>query len=417
MKNHSRKRVVFLVCFWYAIRTLLLFFYFRTMDETIIAGDRKVLEITRAESLLDRLARWSIFASFFLLPIFAVPYASVPFGFSKTALFIILTALAGGLWAIARLRDGEISFPRTALFPILIALVAVGAASTLSSGAVALSWSGAFFDVGSLSFLITLTVFLFLFAALIRSAEQVFYAYLLFFVSAGLVALFHAIRFIGGPDMLSFGFFGSPTSTLLERWNDLGVFFGAVVVFTLTTLEFVKLRAGLRAALVAALALSLVILAVVNFTLVWLLLAIFSLVFLVYLISFKHISRAGFEDVRSSVAPQNSEKQLAEEGESEPTHPSAEPIVAPRKIPIISLLVFVCSVVFVLFGGPLGNRISERLNIVALDARPSFGATLSVAKETLKDAPFFGAGPNLFTREWLTFKPLGANQTIFWNTD
>ena len=407
MKNHSRKRVVFLVCFWYAIRTLLLFFYFRTMDETIIAGDRKVLEITRAESLLDRLARWSIFASFFLLPIFAVPYASVPFGFSKTALFIILTALAGGLWAIARLRDGEISFPRTALFPILIALVAVGAASTLFSGAVALSWSGAFFDVGSLSFLAALILFLFLFAALIRSAEQVFYAYLLFFVSAGLVALFHLIRFIGGPDMMSFGFFGATTSTLLERWNDLGVFFGAVVVFTLTTLEFVRLRAGLRALLVTALALSLIILAVVNFTLVWLLLGIFSLVFLVYLISFKHISRAGFEDVRLSVSPQNAEAHAAEEGENE----------LPRKIPIISLLVFACSVMFILFGGPLGNKISGKLSIVAFDARPSFGATLSVARETLKDAPFFGAGPNMFVRKWLAFKPIGANQTIFWNTD
>src|SRR3989344_3871640 len=344
------------VCLVCCRHSFIILFYFRIMDETTIAGNEEALEITHSESLLGRLARWSLFATFFLLPIFAIPSASIPFGFSKTALFIMLTALAGGLWAIARLRDGEISFPRTALFPILLALVVVGAISTLSSGAVALSWSGAFFDVGSLSFLVALAVFLFLFSALIRSAAQGFYAYLLFFVSAGLVALFHAIRFIGGPDMLSFGFFGSPTSTLLERWNDLGVFFGAVVVFTLTTLEFVKLRAGLRAALVAALALSLVILAVVNFTLVWLLLAIFS-------------------------------------------------------------LVFVCSVAFVLFGGPLGNKISGRLNIIAFDARPSFGATLSVARETLKNAPFFGAGPNLFVRKWLAYKPLGANQTIFWSTD
>src|SRR3989344_1340253 len=395
------------VCLVCCRHSFIILFYFRIMDETTIAGNEEALEITHSESLLDRLARWSLFAAFFLLPIFAIPSASIPFGFSKTALFIMLTALAGGLWAIARLRDGEISFPRTALFPILLALVVVGAISTLSSGAVALSWSGAFFDVGSLSFLVALAVFLFLFSALIRSAAQGFYAYLLFFVSAGLVALFHAIRFIGGPDMLSFGFFGSPTSTLLERWNDLGVFFGAVVVFTLTTLEFVKLRAGLRAALVAALALSLVILAVVNFIFVWLLLAIFSLVFLLYLISFKHISRAGFEDVRLSVSPQNAEKQSVGEND----------VVTPRKIPIISLLVFVCSVAFVLFGGPLGNKISGRLNIIAFDARPSFGATLSVARETLKNAPFFGAGPNLFVRKWLAYKPLGANQTIFWSTD
>ena len=389
------------------------------MDETITTGDGEVVETAQAESLLDRIARWSIFASFFLLPIFAIPSASVPFGFSKTALFIILTALAGGLWAIARLRDGEISFPRTSLFPILLALVAVSAVSTLASGAVSLSWSGAFFDVGSLLFFISLAVFLFLYAALVRSAEQVFYAYILFFVSAGILALFHLIRFIGGPDMLSFGFFTAPTSTLLDRWNDLGVFFGAVAVFTLATVEFVKVRAELRAFLLAALALSLVILAVVNFTLVWLLVGIFSMVFLVYLISFKHMSRAGFEDVRSSIATRGAEEPIAGEGEGTketPRAPAAAPVL-PRKIPLISLSVFACSVIFVLFGGPLGNQISGRLNIVAFDARPSFSATLSTAKETFKNAPFFGAGPNMFTRQWLANKPLGANQTIFWNTD
>lgn len=364
-----------------------------------------------AQSFFDRFARFVLLALVFLMPIFVIPSTIVPFGFSKTALFILLTAVAAGLWAIARLKDGDISFPRTLLFPILILLVTVNAISAISSGALALSWSGAFFDVGSLAFLSALVVFLLLFVSLIRSAEQVFYAYLLFFISAALIALFHIIRFIGGPDMLSFGFFTDTTSTVLGRWNDLGVFFGAVAIFTLSTLEFMRLRSGLRILFLAALCASLLILGVVNMTLVWVFVGAFALVFLVYLISFGHLSRAGVEDVRSAVAHGDQEEK------KENGVPTVAPEASTRKIPMISLAVFLCAVLFVVIPGPLGNMIAGRLNIVSFDARPSFGATMDVARQTLNDSPFFGAGPNMFSRQWLALKPLGANQTIFWNTD
>lgn len=369
------------------------------MDETTI----------EARSFLDRTARWVLLATLFFMPLFAVPSLSVPFGFSKTALFMLLTAFAAGLWAIARLRDGVISFPRTALFPILGVLLVVNVIATLASGAAALSWSGAFFDVGSLSFFLALAVFLFLFASLIRSAEEVFYAYLLFFISASLLALFHLIRFVGGPDLLSFNFFTETTGTILGRWNDLGVFFGAVAIFTLSTLEFMHLRAGLRMLFLVMLTVSLLILGVVNMTLAWVLVGAFALVFLVYLISFRHLSRADVAEVRSAVEHDTEEYK----NEASATLPTD----VRRKIPVISLTVFLCAVVFVVAPGPLGDAISGRLHIVSFEARPSFGATLDIAKQTLKESPFFGAGPNLFVRQWLLFKPLGANQTIFWNTD
>ncbi len=362
------------------------------------------------ESLLDRLARFTLFATLFLTPLFVIPSASVPFGFSKTACFMLLTALAGALWAVARLRDGEVSFPRTALFSCLLALAVVGIVSTLASGALALSWSGAFYDMGSLAFFLTLAVFLFLFASLIKTADQVFHVYLLFFCSAALIALFHLVRFAGGADLLSFGFFTAPTDTLLGRWNDLGAFFGAFAVFTLVTLEFMKLRAGLRALFLAALAVSLIILAVVNFTLVWVLLGGFALVFLVYLIAFRHVARAGFEELRTPTDAPNTDAPDVPEDKALTLKPAL-------KIPLPSLIVFVAAVVFTVGAGPLGGRVAERLGIASFEARPSFGATLFVARETMKDAPFFGAGPNLFVRAWLAHKPVGANQTIFWNTD
>lgn len=387
------------------------------MDDTIIEdpiGEREAGETLTEHQplLLDRLARWIVLATFFILPLFAIPSASVPFEFSKTALFMMATALAAGLWAIARLKDGAISFPRTPIFPVLLALVVVGVISTLFSGAVSLSWSGVFFDAGSSAFFITLAVFFFLFASLIRTSEHVFSACLLFFCAAALLALFHLIRFVGGPGIFSFQFFTDPTSTLLARWDDLGVFFGAVAVFTLSTLEFMKLRAGLRVLCTAALLVSLIILAAVNVTLVWTLLGVIALVFLVYLIAFRHVSRAGFEDVHPSAVG-----QATVPAETVAVAAATSRQITPRKVPLVSLSVFLCSIIFVVGAGPLGDAISSRLKTMSLEARPSFGATMSIARQTLTADPFLGAGPNLFVRQWLKFKPLGTNQTIFWNTD
>ena len=409
MKNHPSTGGFSVACLICCTHIIGLFNF--SMDENILdAESGELARLPHAESLLDRLARLALFVAFFGLPLIAIPSASIPFGFSKTAFFMLATAFAAALFAVARLRDGEFSFPHAPLFYGLLAVAAVSAISTLASGSLPLSWSGAFYDAGSLAFLLSLAAFLFLFAALIKNADQVFYAYLLFFVSAALVALFHIIRFAVGPEVLSFGFFASPTDTPLGRWNDLGAFFGAVAVFALATLEFMKLRPMLRGLLLAALAVSLIILAAVNFTLVWLLLGIVALVFLVYLIAFRHTTRAGFEDLRKDASAHPSAEQKETEGAA--TSPKQ-----PLKIPIPSLAVFVCSAVFVVGAGTIGGAISERLNLASFEARPSFGATLAVARDTWKASPFFGAGPNMFVREWLLSKPDGTNQTIFWNTD
>lgn len=378
---------------------------------------------TFSSSLLDRIARLLVLSLFFLVPVFALPTVSVPLGFSKTALFIILTVLAGALWAFARIRDGELALPRGIVLPLLGLLTLSGIISTLASGALRLSWSGAWFEPSSFAFFVALALFLFLTAMLLRSADHIFYALVLFLASAALVGFFHLIRVVGGPELLSFGFFSVPTDTLLVRWNDVGVFFGAAAVLLLVTLEFMKLRAGLRILFTVSLLASLIVLAIVHLPLVWLLLGAFALVFMVYLISFKHLERAAYEEVRHP-SPDVAEAVAASESaevdlSAVPDVPDGPAISAlgKRRIPPLSFGVFLCALVFVVFSGPLGGRIAARLNIVSVEARPSFGATMEVAHATLKTAPFFGAGPNLFSRAWLAFKPAGTNQTIFWNTD
>lgn len=376
-----------------------------------------------APSLLDRIARTIVLSLFFLVPVFVLPTSSIPLSFSKTALFIILTVVAFALWTLARIRDGEVALPRGVILPLFGLLTLSGIISTLASGALRLSWSGAWFEPTSLAFFVALVLFLFLAASLLRSADHIFYALVLFLASAAFVGFFHLVRAVAGPELFSFGFFTVPTDTLLVRWNDVGVFFGAVAVLLLVTLEFMKLRTGLRIVFTGALLASLALLAVVHLAFVWLLLGVFALVFLVYLISFKHLERAAYEEVRhpnpeavETVVPLNP-TEGASPTVSHASEGTTGATLQKRKIPPLSFGVFLCALAFVIFSGPLGGRIAARLNIVSVEARPSFGATMEVARETLKTAPFFGAGPNLFSRAWLVSKPEGTNQTIFWNTD
>jgi len=378
------------------------------MDETI-QDDAPVY------SIFDKFARLVLFATIFLLPIFAIPVTFIPLGFTKTALFICGTAIAAILFVIARLRDGEISLPSGMALPLLGLIVLATAVSTLASGAVPLSWGGVWFEASSFSFILSLAVFLFLCAALFKNTDHIFYAYIIFISSAALLALFHIIRFVGGPGIFSFNFFSNSVSTPLGSWSDLSVFFGAVAVFLLSTIEFMKLHSALRIIFYAALVVSLMILAAVNTPLVWVLVGIFSLVFLVYLISFKHMERARYEDVLPTGVSVDSEKTSEDKPEEKIKEtPSKRRL---HGIPSVSFSVFLCSVIFVIFSGTIGNIISGFLGSSFIEARPSFGATMEIARQTLSEDAFFGAGPNMFVRKWLQFKPEGTNQTIFWNSD
>ncbi len=43
--------------------------------------------------------------------------------------------------------------------------------------------------------------------------------------------------------------------------------------------------------------------------------------------------------------------------------------------------------------------------------------TYDIARETLRNHPLFGSGPNTFVTQWLSYRPDSITQTDFWNTD
>ncbi len=376
------------------------------MTKPDVGGDVAVGVASKGRGI-ERFAAMCFFALAFLLPIFFVPELLFPLQFSKALLLSALVLVAFCLWVVARLKDGRFVIPFPLLFFTLFVIVGLFALSSLLSASVVSSLFGQSLDVGTTLNMLILSLFAFLVAVLFRAKEQIFASYLAFLASFLLVALFHVLRLFFGPDFLSLGIFTETVSNTVGKWNDLGVFFGVSTLLSLITVEFLSLNWLFKALIYISLALSLLFLAIVNFSMVWFVIGLFSLVFLVYIISFNP-SSGKFEGNPSDTLRVDGEEETASSSHD------AQPL---RRVPIPSLVVLLISVIFVMAGNTLGNQIGSALHISQIEVRPSWSATFEVARQTLVQSPLLGSGPNQFTSEWLKYKPDGVNGTVFWNVD
>ncbi len=331
---------------------------------------------------LNKISFMVLAALLFLAPVFFVPSVFVPLSVGKSAFILYGITIVLILWCIARLKDGVYSMPRGLIYPAAGILAMAYTLSALFSENRAASLSGQGLELGTLSFVLTSLVLFLLLPMVAKSQKEVFYSHVAIMVSVIVTGLFHIIRFAFGPDTLSFGVLTAVTSNFIGKWNDLGIFFGLGIIFSFITLTRGQVT-GLTKWLVYTMGvLSLIMLVVINFSAVWIMLAVLSLVYLVYEMSFGRKTSSG-----------------------------------KPALPYYTLAVLVLSVIFIFAGGKIGGVIAGSLNISQVEVRPSWSATYDVSMSTLAKNPLFGAGPNKFSAEWLLYKPIGINNTPFWNVD
>lgn len=317
-------------------------------------------------------------AGLFLLPIGVAASVYVPFLPLKV---LIGTVTLGGaliLGIFASLKRGGLSLPINPMILTIWLLPIAYALSTLVSPSWMQSLVGnqldvdTVFFVGLLALAVSLPVYLF-------SARTDFArAFFALIASAWIMAIFHIVRLFFGADVLSLGVYTNQLFSLIGKWNDMAIFFGLVSLLSLITLEALSLSRIQKLILGATLAVSLFLVAVVNFMAVWVVLGIIALGIVLY--------RAvlGGGHVRFSVAP---------------------------------TIVFVLAVVCIIFSSTIGSSLGTYFGTVQIEARPSFQSTLSVAQQVLHSSPFLGSGPNTFILNWDLYRPIELNQTVFWNVD
>ena len=355
--------------------------------------DENQIEIQTVDdrSILEKISFVALFIASFLSPIFFVPASFISAQFGTSLLFATAVILTTLLMIVSAFGAGSLRLPRKkyifwlyALVPIIYILAGV------ANGFSRMSFLGYTFDISTVGFIVLGFVYMFFVSLLFTEKNRIFYSYFAFVVSSLLLSLFLVLRMIFGAGFLSLGIFTSLTSTPIGNWNNVGIFFGIGAILSLLTYEMLSVSKFMKILLTVALILAVFFLAFVNFNIIWIILAVCSMLFILYGIWSRHKDGMGM--------PVGWKAKFL----SMPLYPS---------------LVFIVSVVFVIWGGTLSGYFANHFNLTNMDVRPSFTTTMNIAQNTLRYQPLFGSGPNSFVSQWLSYKPVEIIGTVFWNTD
>lgn len=325
-----------------------------------------------------------------LLPLWFVPELTVPFGFTKSILVVAGVYVASILAALSVLRSGKVtlSIPWAIVFFWVFALANV--ASALLSGDTNDALYGNAFDIQSAGFAVLLALTMTVTLVFTNAKSAMIRLLLLSSLAVVLVYGFFLVRLSIGGDFLSLGVFTSNTSTLLGSLNDLALYAGLVLVMLLVAIHRVPNNLTARTLAVLIVAASLFILAVVNFSFVWISVGFLSLLTFLYLVARDTWLKA-----------------------------PAEEIGAPVSRFTLGLVAFICIVsgAFIVSGNYLGTQMSSLTGITYLEVRPSFEATTDIAKRVYSENALTGIGTNRFEDAWRLYKSAVINDTQFWSTN
>ncbi len=353
---------------------------------------------------LDKIAYGILIALAFLLPVFFIPSLSVTFQLMKMFLLAISVLVAFLLWVVARLKDGVITLPKTwllvfaSLIPVSVFVSALTIDPKISMPTAFIGQGG---EVGTVASTLVLFLVMALVVMLVRSRSRAKAIFIAFFMATAVIALFEIIRLIPGTDIFSFGVFTDKASNFIGKWNELGIFFGLPIVFSMLALENLALKKSHKILVWVAYVVSLVLFVAVNFSLAFYLIGILSLLLFVYLYVFN--------------------KQALVKVTSEEDTTGVAQGVEKKKFPISPIITFIVALVFIVDGfianTPLHTKILTTLQINQSEVALPWGATAEISWSSLKEDPIFGAGPNRFVNRYLVSKPLDINSSVLWSAD
>ncbi len=333
-------------------------------------------------SILDRISFYVFLAVIFILPLFFLPATALSLGVAKGFIFSIGILISFAIWLTARLVQGKIVIPKSALLLSGFGIVLSFFLSAIFSPNKGLSLFGLGFEIGSWSNILILFLSMFLASVFFSNSEKIKKNYL-----AAYVALASSY-FLIAASSLTVLFSGTQSSiaklvpfNLVGSLSDLSIYSGFILIMTLFVLELLDLSKIVKILASFSAISALFFMAILNFPPAWITVGIFALIIFIY-----KLSRGSHSEIEGRAG-----------------------------FPTASFLVVVFCLIFMLAYSLFGNTVSNYFGINNADVRLSVSATASVAKETLKLSPIFGAGPGRFLNAWLLYKPSAINLSNFWD--
>lgn len=351
------------------------------------------------KSIYELVILWTITISVLLLPIFVVPFFQVNLFYAKFGLITVTVLIAAITATIQVLNDKQIERYSVLNYALIFILPIAYIVSSMFSSPRGISLMGNGADIDTAYFYFLGSVLMCLISRVFRSKHTIFLLTLgLVFVSF-IVSLFHIIRFVFGPEMLSLGIFTSITSNTIGGLNELSVYAGLSVLLTILALELASIQKSIRIFLYIGLVFSICLLGVTNFNLqnnifgLGIGISLSAIVAFFALVLFIHKKVAGVKN----------------------------------KLPVVSFSILLITLALTIAIAPISSSLFPRIGITqddVLDVRVSPLASLTVAVDTYKDGikdAIVGVGPNKFFIAWGNHKPVvpqnSVNTTPFWSVD
>ncbi len=325
----------------------------------------------------------------FLLPIFFVPLPYFNLLLGKQILIFLAVFLLCVSWLVERLKDGVVPKTKNPIIILSVVIPVFYFISTLVSGSFNVSLIGQGYEINTTMGVILMFLLMLLAIPALSTKKRIYNLYLAFFSSFFILSIFQILRLIFGADFLSFGFLNSNSFNLVGKWNEMAVFYGLTALLSVVLIEFVKQSKLVKFLSYIILLISLFFVALVNFSLVWIVLGLFALLITSFVLSARKFNNKNFSL-----------------------------FVKENNFPVISLLVLLLSVVFVVGGSNIGSQLSNYFAINNTEVRPAFLSTYDIYKASFPSIQsFVGVGPNMFVNQWLKFRSVSLNMTDFWSTD
>ncbi len=329
-----------------------------------------------------------------LLPLIFLPASIGGFAGIKYAILYVGTLLSVTAWIISQFVEGTMQFPRNRALLGLFVFALLSFTASLFSPNTWVSLWGNIFNFDSFATIGVLVLFAFLVSIFAREQRRLVKLFLTtFFVSIGVILL-QIIFFLLRNSTDFSGLFGhvATQGTLVGTWVDFAYYATLTFILALLMIEVLAPKGIFKTLSVFGAIVSVIALVFLNFSTAWLFVVISSLLVFVY-------------------------KSSVERAIHNKLNPNAEDAVIPEtRFPGIAFVSLLIGAFFILTGPSVGASISRTIGLSFSDIRPSFSATMAIARPALAQNPIFGAGPVRFIEQWELYKPVSINNTILWNT-
>jgi len=304
---------------------------------------------------LDTVSVWALLITLIVALFIFIPSDSIPFVATKTFVLAAGALVTLALYILARLSRGNVIFPPSVLVLALWLPVLAYALSTAFSGIPFNNalWGSAL-EPDTLGFMLVAAVLGTVTALIVRRVEH-FQTFLRTsaIVFCAVVAVEVLVLIVGQVSPATV----SPAFSILGSYDNLAAFLGLGLIGILLALRFLTLSAKSSRILIGGGVGALLLLAVANARLVWILIALVSLGLFVESVMRRSkgmsASDADLDDVAFAAA------DSAPLGRDEGGHS----LILPLATLAISL--------FFLIGGTLGTALADTLNVSVLSVRPS----------------------------------------------